>query len=97
MQHMDLFQVLLKYSQETGEAIASLKEDFEAEGVDVLRMLETTGRLQAAVKSSETDLGKTCHGSALTSHACMRGSFRGLLYTEYAIVALLITCLDNII
>ena len=54
----------MKYSEESGETIASLKEDFETEGVDVMRMLETTGRLQAAVRSSGDDLGKNCHGSA---------------------------------
>ena len=50
-------QVLLKYGEETGQNVKDLKHDFDALGIDIVRMLDSASRLQAAVDSEKSDNG----------------------------------------
>ena len=51
-------QVLLKYGEDTGQDVKTLKPDFESLGIDIERMLDSAGRLQAAVDSEKSDKGE---------------------------------------
>ena len=57
----------MKYSEDSGHPISLLQAEFEAQGVDITRMLDSTGRLQAAIESENSDQGK--HMSLIVSLA----------------------------
>ena len=42
----------------TGQDVRKLQPDFEALGIDIVRMLDTASRLQAAVKNEKSDKGE---------------------------------------
>ena len=58
----------MRSSEESGHPLEQLQPDFEAEGVDMTRMLESAGRLRAAVDSEKSDQGER-HPLCLPGHS----------------------------